>query len=104
MAGKSSCLRLSKDMKGFSLRDFLPRKKRGAGKVRRPIARDALGCLSCLGNGLATVSRRPGMRLSRAVLAYRGRCDVDPDSFEDAADMLCGLSTLHGLAHLVFGK
>ena len=41
------------------------------------------------------------MRLSRAVLAYRGRGDVDPDSFEDAADMLCGLSTLHGLAHLV---
>ena len=41
------------------------------------------------------------MRLSRAVLAYRGKSHVDPDSFEDAADMLCGLSTLHGLAHLV---
>lgn len=41
------------------------------------------------------------MRLSRAVLAYRGRRHVDPASFEDAADMLCGLSTLHGLAHLV---
>lgn len=49
----------------------------------------------------AAVSRRPGMRLSRAVLAYHGRFDVDPNSFEDAADMLCGLSTLHGLAHLV---
>jgi len=49
----------------------------------------------------AAVSRRPGMRLSRAVLAYRGRGDVDPDSFDDSADMLCGLSTLHGLAHLV---
>lgn len=49
----------------------------------------------------AAVSKRPGMRLSRAVLAYRGKFDVDPDSFEDAADMLCGLSTLHGLAHLV---
>ena len=46
-------------------------------------------------------SQKPGMRLSRAVLAYRGRFDVDPDSFEDAADMLCGLATLHGLAHLV---
>ncbi|MGI4829773.1 MAG: TetR/AcrR family transcriptional regulator [Janthinobacterium lividum] len=49
----------------------------------------------------AAVSRRPGMRLSRAVLAYHGRLEVDPGSFEDAADMLCGLSTLHGLAHLV---
>ena len=49
----------------------------------------------------AEVSRRPGMRLSRAVLAYRGRFEVDPNSFEDAADMLCGLSTLHGLAHLL---
>lgn len=49
----------------------------------------------------AAVSKRPGIRLSRAVLAYHGRYDVDPDSFEDAADMLCGLSTLHGLAHLV---
>ena len=41
------------------------------------------------------------MRLSRAVLAYYGRLEVDPNSFEDAADMLCGLSTLHGLAHLL---
>ena len=47
------------------------------------------------------VSRRPGKRLSRAVLAYHGRFDVDPNSFTDAADMLCGLATLHGLAHLV---
>lgn len=49
----------------------------------------------------AAVSRRPGLRLSRAILAYKGRPSVDPTSFEDAADMLCGLSTLHGLAHLV---
>lgn len=49
----------------------------------------------------AAVSRRPGMRLSRAVLAYHGRLEVDPNSFEDAADMLCGLATLHGLAHLL---
>jgi hypothetical protein len=37
------------------------------------------------------------MRFDRAVLAYRGKLDVDPESFEDAADMLCGLSALHGL-------
>ncbi len=49
----------------------------------------------------AAVSRRPGMRLSRAVLAYHGRPDPNPESFADAADMLCGLSTLHGLAHLI---
>ena len=49
----------------------------------------------------AAVSKKPGVRLSRAVLAYHGRSEVDPNSFEDAADMLCGLSTLHGLAHLV---
>lgn len=49
----------------------------------------------------AAVSESPGLRLSRAVLAYRGKFEVDPNSFEDAADMLCGLSTLHGLAHLV---
>ena len=47
----------------------------------------------------AAVSKRPGMRLSRAVLAYHGRPDIDPNSFDDAADMLCGLATLHGLAH-----
>jgi AcrR family transcriptional regulator len=50
---------------------------------------------------LAAVSKAPGMRLGRAVLAYRGRRDVDPGSFNDAADMLCGLATLHGLANLV---
>ena len=50
---------------------------------------------------LAAVNKAPGMRLGRAVLAYRGRTDVDANSFDDAADMLCGLATLHGLAHLV---
>ena len=50
---------------------------------------------------LAAVNKAPGMRLGRAVLAYRGRRDVDPGSFDDAADMLCGLATLHGLANLV---
>lgn len=48
----------------------------------------------------AAVSKRPGMRLSRAIFAYHGRPDPNPESFGDAADMLCGLSTLHGLAHL----
>ncbi len=49
----------------------------------------------------AETSRKPGMRLGLAVLAYRGKLDVNPDRFEDAADMLCGLATLHGLAHLI---
>ncbi len=47
------------------------------------------------------ISGKPGMRLGRAILAYRGRSEVDLNRFEDAADMLSGLSTLHGLAHLV---
>ena len=50
---------------------------------------------------LAAVSKTPGMRLGRAVLAYRRGRDVDPASFDDAADMLCGMATLHGLANLV---
>ncbi len=50
---------------------------------------------------LAAASKIPGMRLARAVLAYRGTPDVDPESFGDAADMLCGLATLHGLANLM---
>ncbi len=47
------------------------------------------------------VSMKPGMRLGRAVAAYRGNYDVDLNRFEDAADILSGMSTLHGLAHLV---
>ncbi len=50
---------------------------------------------------LAAVSKAPGTRLARAVLAYRGKRDVDPGSLDDAADMLCGLATLHGLANLI---
>jgi AcrR family transcriptional regulator len=50
---------------------------------------------------LAAASRTPGMRLGRAVLAYRGKTEVDPSSFDDAANMLCGLAALHGLANLV---
>ncbi len=47
------------------------------------------------------ISGKPGMRLGLAVAAYRGNFDVDLDRFEDAADMLSGMATLHGLAHLV---
>jgi len=47
------------------------------------------------------ISEKPGMRLGRVIFAYRGRPDVDLTHFADAADMLSGLSTLHGLAHLV---
>ncbi len=50
---------------------------------------------------LAAASKTPGMRLGRAVLAYRGKPDVDPKSFDNAADMLCGLATLHGLANMI---
>ena len=47
------------------------------------------------------ISSKPGMRLGLAVAAYHGKFAVDMDRFEDAADMLCGMSTFHGLAHLV---
>jgi hypothetical protein len=47
------------------------------------------------------ISMKPGMRLGLAVAAYRGKSDVDLNRFGDAADILCGMSTLHGLAHLV---
>lgn len=50
---------------------------------------------------LVAASKRPGMRLARAILAYRGTPVDTPNSFEESADMLCGLATLHGLAHLV---
>jgi hypothetical protein len=44
---------------------------------------------------------KPGMRLGLAVAAYRGKSDVNLNRFEDAADIFSGMSTLHGLAHLV---
>ncbi len=44
---------------------------------------------------------KPGMRLGLAIAAYHGRPDADLNRFEDAADVFSGLSTLHGLAHLV---
>ena len=46
-------------------------------------------------------SSKPGLRLGLAVAAYHGNSQVNLDRFEDAADMLCGLATLHGLAHMV---
>jgi AcrR family transcriptional regulator len=49
----------------------------------------------------SAISGKPGMRLGLAVAAYRGNSDVNLNRFEDAADMLCGLATLHGLASLV---
>lgn len=50
---------------------------------------------------LAAVSRGPGSRLGHAVLAYHGKTAPNPVCFEDSAEMLCGLATLHGLANLV---
>ena len=47
------------------------------------------------------VSLKPGLRLGLAVAAYHGNFDVDLKRFDDAADMLCGMATLHGLANLV---
>lgn len=49
-------------------------------------------------------SRQPGMRLGLAVAAYQGKTDMNLDRFEDAADLLGALSTLHGLAHLVLAE
>jgi AcrR family transcriptional regulator len=47
------------------------------------------------------MASKSGTRLGLAVAAYRGNFDVDLKRFEDAADMLCDLATLQGLAHLV---
>lgn len=49
-------------------------------------------------------SLRPGMRLGLAVAAYQGKADMNLERFEDAADLLGALSTLHGLAHLVLAE
>ncbi len=49
----------------------------------------------------AELAIKPGMRLGLAIAAYGGNCALDLNRFEDAADVFCGLSTLHGLAHLV---
>ncbi len=47
------------------------------------------------------MSMKPGLRLSLAVAAYHGKSEVDPNRFEDAADIFGTMATLHGLAHLV---
>ena len=51
---------------------------------------------------LGAASKAPGNRLGHAVLAYRtGKAEPKAASFEDSAEMLCGMATLHGLANLV---
>ena len=50
---------------------------------------------------LSAASKGPGIRLGQAVLAYRYKAVPQPGSFEDSADMLCGIAALHGLANMV---
>jgi AcrR family transcriptional regulator len=47
------------------------------------------------------VSQRPALRLGNAVAAYHGRRHIDMKRFEDAAKVLGGFATMHGLAQLV---
>ena len=47
------------------------------------------------------ISMKQGMRLDRAVAAYQGKSEADPNRFEDAADIFCGMATLYGLASLI---
>jgi AcrR family transcriptional regulator len=50
------------------------------------------------------MSIKPGMRLALAIAAYHGKSEMDLNRFEDAADIFCALSTLHGLAHLILAE
>ena len=50
------------------------------------------------------ISHKPGKRISHAITAYYGKSEADQDRFEDAADLFCGLSTLHGLASLMLAE
>ena len=50
------------------------------------------------------ISIKPGMRLGLAVAAYHGKEDVDLSRFEDAADMLCAMASLHGMATLILDE
>lgn len=50
---------------------------------------------------LAAASKGPRARLGEAILAYRGEADPSSGSFHNAAEMLCGIAALHGLANLV---
>ena len=52
----------------------------------------------------APASLKPGMRLGLAVAAYHGKAGINLDRVEDATDLFCALSTLHGLAHLVLAE
>lgn len=44
---------------------------------------------------------RPGWRLGESILAYKGRAAAEPGSFGDAADVLAGVATLHGVVDLI---
>ncbi len=50
---------------------------------------------------LSAASKGPGIRLGHAVLAYRSDAAPQPGSFQDSAEMLCGIAALHGLANMV---
>ncbi len=50
---------------------------------------------------LSAASKGPGIRLGHAVLAYRSNAVPQPGSFEDSAEMLCGIAAFHGLANMV---
>jgi AcrR family transcriptional regulator len=50
---------------------------------------------------LSEVRTWPAGRIGLAIAAYGGNTNLDMNRFEDAADILGGLATLHGLAHLV---
>ena len=49
-------------------------------------------------------SLKPGERLGLAVAAYQGKPTMNLERFEDAADLFCALSTLHGIAHMVLSE
>jgi AcrR family transcriptional regulator len=44
---------------------------------------------------------KPGYRLGSSILSYKGRANFDLEKFEDAADLLAGVSTLHGVVELI---
>jgi AcrR family transcriptional regulator len=50
------------------------------------------------------LTRAPARRLGLALAAYRGKRDPDPNRFEDAVDIFCGMAMLHGLAQLVLDE
>ena len=49
-------------------------------------------------------SMKPGERLGSVVAAYEGKPAMNLERFEDAADLFCALSTLHGIAHMVLSE